>query len=515
MNTKLHPEQVIKLLISEAFQYRKAVVSIFIVISLSLVTLGLLWQKVYTASTTILVEDKKIIQPLMQGAAVTTDVADRARIFQDVIFGRKIMDQILKDGGWLKDNPTPSEQEKIIANLIKDTKITNIGRDLIKIEYKDVDPERAFETTKKYADLFIAESLTAKAAESQAAFDFIDKQTEEYHDKLAKAEEQLKEFRSANLDARPGSDADIGTRLSALQQRIEQATQDLNEAVTKKTSIEKQLSGEAEVATVLSREGVYRARIGELQSQLETLRLNFHDTYPDIIRIKHEIDDLNQAIAEDRARREAAKAAGRITIDQNVVNNPMYQQLKRDLSQTNINIDTLTARLAEARHEMQREMDLGKRVNNGEATLAELTRDYQVNRDIYQDLLKRREYARVSMNLDQDHQGLNIKIQEPAVLPIQPSGLRFMYFILGGFILGITVPLGLLYAKVQLDPRVTMGGAILEKCKLPLLAEVPHLWSPPELRAVRRGLAWQYIAVVVTVLGIAMLTSLQIAKIPL
>jgi polysaccharide chain length determinant protein (PEP-CTERM system associated) len=515
MQMKLHPEQFIKLLIHEAFQYRTAVVSIFIVVNLSLLALGLLWQKEYTASTTILVEDKKIIQPLMQGAAVTTDVADRARVFKDVIFGRKIMNQILEDGGWLKDDPTPTEQEKIIDNLIRKTKITNIGRDLIKIEYKDVDPERAFKTTKKYADLFIAESLTAKAAESKAAFDFIDKETEEYHGKLSKAEDQLKEFRSANLDARPGSDADIGTRLSALQLRIEQATQDLKEMETKKKSIEKQLSGEAEVATVLSREGQYRARIGELQSQLETLRLNYHDTYPDITRIKHQIEDLNQAIAEDRQRREEAKAAGKITIDENVVNNPMYQQLKRDLSQTNINIDTLTARIAEARRELQMEVDLGKRVHGGEATLAELTRDYQVNRDIYQDLLKRRENARVSVNLDRENQGLNVKIQEPAVLPIQPSGFRFIHFIIGGFILGIAAPLGLLYAKIELDPRVTAGWVIFEKCKLPLLAEVPHLWSPPELRAVRRGLAWQYLTIIVTMLGIAAIVSLHIRNIPL
>lgn len=509
---KLHPEQFIKTLVNEAFHHRMAVVSVFIIINLIMLMLGLLWPKGYTASTTILVEDKKIIQPLMQGAAVATDVADRARLARDVIFGRKIMSQVLEDAGWMQDNPSPTEQEKIIDNLIRQTKISSIGRDLIRIEYKDVYPERAFKTAKRYADIFIAESLNAKAAESQAAFDFIDKQTEEYHRKLTNAEEQLKEFRSANLDARPGSDSDIGTRLSALQLRIEQASQELKEMETKKNSIEKQLSGEAEVATVLSREGQYRARIGELQSQLETLLLNYHETYPDIIRIKHQIEDLNQAIAEDRQRREVAKAAGKVTIDENVVNNPMYQQLKRDLSQTKISIDTLVARIVEAKRQLQTEIELGKRVHGGEATLAELTRDYQVNRDIYQDLLKRRENARVSMNLDKEKQGLNIRIQEPAALPLQPTGIRFMHFILGGFILGLAVPFGLLYAKIELDRRVMVGWVITEKCKLPLLAEVPHLWSPTDLQQVRSGLAWQYMAIVATMLIIAGISTLHIVR---
>ncbi len=510
---KLNAEQYVRLLINEGFQHRKAVVVLFSVISIFFVALGMLWPKQYTSSTTILVEDKKIIQPLMQGAAVTTDVADRARVFKDVIFGRKNMSQILEATGWLQNNPTPADQEKIIENLIRRTKITNIGRDLIKIEYKDSNPERALKTTKKYADLFITESLAAKAAESKAAFDFIDQQTEEYHQKLVKAEDQLKDFRSANLETRPGSDADIGSRLSNLQLKIEQTTQDLNELLIKKKSIESQLSGEAEVATVLSREGQYRARIGELQSQLDTLRLSYQDSYPDIIHIKHQIQDLNEAIAEDRQRREAAKAAGKITIDDTVINNPMYQQLKRELSQTKINIDTTTARLAEAKRELQMEIDLGKRVHGGEATLAELTRDYQVNRDIYQDLLRRRETARVSMNLDQERQGLNIKVQEPAVLPIQPSGFRFVHFILVGFFLGLGVPIGLLYAKIELDPRIIISSAITDKCKLPLLAEVPHLWSADEARTVERSLAWQYLAVVGTIVSIAVLISVHAVKV--
>lgn len=510
---KMHSEQYIRLMVNEGFQHRKTVVSLFIILNIVFLVLGLVWPKQYTASTTILVEDKKIIQPLMQGAAVATDVADRARVFKDVIFGRKNMSQILEATGWLKDDPSPTEQEKITEGLIRRTKISNIGRDLIKIEYKDTDAERAFKTTKKYADLFIAESLAAKAAESKAAFDFIDQQTEEYHQKLTKAEDQLKEFRSANLDARPGSDADIGNRLSALQLKIEQATQDLKEAEIKKQSIEKQLSGEAEVATVLSREGQYRARIGELQSQLDTLRLNYHDTYPDIVRIKHQIEDLNDAIAEDRKHREEAKAAGRITIDESVINNPMYQQLKRDLSQVKINIDTLVARIGEAKRELQMEIELGKRVHGGEATLAELTRDYQVNRDIYQDLLKRRENARVSMNLDRERQGLNIKIQEPAVLPIQPSGFRFLHFILAGFFLSFAVPMGLLYMKIELDPRVILGAIISDKCKLPLLAEVPRLWSPAEAEEVQRGVAWQYLTIIGAVVAVAAVVSVHAMKV--
>ncbi len=508
----LRPEQLIKVLVNEAFYHRKAVVVAFLAINLGMLVFGLLWPTGYTASTIIIVQDKNVIQPLMQGAAVTTDVADRGRLAREVIFGRKVMNQVLEYAGWMKDNPSPTDQQKIIDKIIQQTTITNAGKDVIKIEYKDDIPERALKTTQKFADLFISESVGAKIAESQSAFDFINKETETYHDKLTKAEEQLKEFRSANLDARPGSDADISTRLGDLQKRIELASQDLKEAEVKKNSLDKQLSGEAEVATRLSREGQYRTRIAELQSRIDTLRLSYHDTYPDIVQLKHQIEDLNQAIAEDQQQRAAAKASGRVVLDESVVNNPMYQQLKSELSQSQVNIEMLNARITEAKREQSQELERGRRVNGGEATLAELTRDYQVNRDIYQDLLRRRENARVSMNLDTDKQGLTIKIQEPAVLPLQPSGLRFAHFAIGGPLFGVALPLGFLFARLRIDPRVRIGAVFSEKLKLPVLAVVPHLWTPPEMQTIRREVEWLSLVVSGTFVVIAVTVILRMAK---
>ena len=506
----LHSEQLVKILINEAFHYRKAVVMVFFAVNIVMLALGLLWPMAYTTSTKIVVEDKRVIQPLMQGAAVATDVADRARLAREVIYGRKNMNQIMEYAGWMENDPTLLEQDKIIEKLTKQTVITNVGRDIIRIDYRDDDPERAFKTTQKLADLFISESLSAKAAESEAAYDFITKQTEEYHAKLIKSEEQLKEFRSANLDARPGSDADVAARLNRLQTRIEEATQDLKEAEVKKTSLQTQLSGEAEVSSALSREGQYRSRIAELQTQLETLRLSYHDTYPDVVQIRHQIEDLNQALVEDQQQRAAAKESGRVILNEGAFNNPLYQRLKQELSQTQVSIETLNSRIAESKRELGQELERGKRVHGGEAALSELTRDYQVNRDIYQDLLRRRENARVSMNLDKDKQGLTIKIQEPAVFPREPNGLRFYHYIIGGLVLGIALPLGLLYALVYFDPRIRVGTVIADKRKLPLLAVVPHLWTPAETQAVRRDIQWVSLAVSGTIIVVAISAVLKV-----
>jgi len=506
------PEQIAKTLITELFHSRRLVVAIFVIVNAAMLAAGLLWPKGYTASTSILVDERTIIQPLMQGAAVATDALDRSKNAREVIFGRKIMDLVLEYGGWLKAGPSVEERELIIEGIKKRTVISTVGKNILRIEYQDAEPERASQVTEKFAELFMQASIAAKAAESSAAFDFIEKQTQEYQDKLTRTEEELKELRSSTLDVRAG-EGEVTTRLNDLYKRIDAAMQELREAEVKGASLERQVSGEAESTAAISREGQYRTRIAELQSKLDTLRLSYRDTHPDVVQVKQQIQDLTEGINAERARREQLKGSGRSEPDEAVVNNPIYQQLRREQSQTQGTIEALQARIAELQRQLQTEVSRGKRMHSGDARLAELTRDYQINRDIYQDLLRRRENARVSMNMDSDRQGLTFKIQEPVTMPQAPVGPRFLHFVLGGILLGVVIPIGLLCLRLQFDPRIRIGSAIAVAHKVPIITVVPHLWSPRELKSLRWELALLTLVVVTTVAASAAVSAIRFTKV--
>lgn len=477
-------ERNVRILLHQLIRYRFAAVGVFVTVNLIAVAVGLTWPKSYTSSTAIFVEQRNIIQPLMQGAAVATTVTDRAKIAREVIFSKKITNQVIEHGGFVRDGATNLEKQRIIDSLIKRTMVRNVGPNLIKIEYTDANPKRAYEVTKRYADLFIAESMANQSQESEAAFEFIDSQVKEYHAKLKQAEENLKKFKTEHVDARPGSETEVSTKINTLEATIEKTSLQLKEAQIKKESLAKQLSGEAVITTSLTREGQYLGRIADLQAQLDTLRLSYHDTHPDVVHIKHQIEDLKEAARAERERREAAQhereSHGQVFVDEGVRVNPLYTKMKSELFETNTEIETLAARLAESRRRLQEEVERARRVHGGEALLAELTRDYNVNRDIYQDLLRRRENARVSKNLDRDRQGLTLRIQEPAAVPVEPSGLRFMHFAVGGLLLGLLLPPGILIAIQQVDPRVCSALAIADRLRVPVLATIPHLATPQE-----------------------------------
>src|SRR5260370_11139930 len=87
---------------------------------------------------------------------------------------------------------------------------------------------------------------------------------------------------------------------------------------------------------------------------------------------------------------------------------------------------------------------------------------------------------------------------DPAQALPCPNAPRFWQFVVGGVVLGVLIPVGPLFARLQFDPRVRLANAISEGHKVPVAAIVPHLWGPRELAGLRKGLA--ILALVVTAL---------------
>jgi capsular polysaccharide biosynthesis protein len=109
-----------------------------------------------------------------------------------------------------------------------------------------------------------------------------------------------------------------------------------------------------------------------------------------------------------------------------------------------------------------------------------------VNKEIYNDLLKRREKARVSMHLDIEGQGLNYQINETAQYPRAPSGPKFEMFALSGLLLGIVAPFGAAIGWAQVDPRVRCREQIEEELDMLVLEQIPAVRTPYEKRRDRR-----------------------------
>lgn len=476
----LAPRELVPILLHEARRYQLVLVSIFAAIALITLLVGLfLLPRKYVASTSVLAQQSDILQPLLENRAVSTQAVDRAGLARQVVFSPKIMHRILALGGWLEDKPSAAVQDRLIEQLRERTQITNARQNLVQITYHDNDPARAFKVADAMANLLIEESLASKERESREAYEFIDKQVTDYHRKLTDAEDNLQAYRSENADAQPGSSTDVNTRIGALRTQVEQTRMNLMELRSREAALTAQLSGESAVTAVQTRETLYRGQLLDLQNQLDTLLLSYTDKHPDVVRVRHQMADIQAVMRQEELRRNQPRTGDEAS---EARINPLYQELRSRLAETRREIAAIQSRMGASEGLLGDELGRSRRIAASESTLAELTRDYEVNREIYQDMLRRRENARVSMEMDRERRGLTMRIQDPAQMPVRPSGLRFMHFAMGGLAAAAAVPLGLLFLLVRFDPRVRSPHQLDRQSQYALLTVVPRYRTPRDRR---------------------------------
>ncbi len=473
---------LIKNSLKELWRLRNIALTIFLVISMAALVAGWYWPRVYLSSSTVIVDEQNILQPLMEGTAVTTDVKNIAKNAKQLLSGQVTKDKLLE---YMKEDVrdmTIEEKDQYWEMTLYKIKIISVGKGLISIEFKSDNPKKSQKIAAFFTELFISETTKNKRLESQSAYDFIAQQSGNYHDKLRSSEGALKNFRSEHLSASANSLNTVVARILELQRSTEETELEISEIDIQLKNITNQLSGEAEVSAYLTEEGQLQGRISALENQLDTLRMTFLDNYPDVIILKDQISALKMKMNNVRNN-------DGVKIKQVGSLNPLFQQLRSHSSKYKTQLAALQTRLKATNMLLEDEKKRARNINTADAELARLTRDYEVNRDIYQKLLRQRENARVSMNIDVANKGLTIKIQEMAVVPIRSIGIRLLHIAAIGLILAIITPFGLAYLMVMLDGKIRSKATLEDATSAPILGVAPAYINELDKTVDNKGLA--------------------------
>lgn len=459
----------------ELRRYLLPLATIFAAIALFFLAWGLVTPPTYQSSATLLVQDNAPITPLLEGRAAAPNDASRAVISRDVLFGHRVMDDVLRAGGWTDKDLSPLQKEKAINSIMDRTEVEVTERtqvrssdpklSLVKITYSDSDPKRAYAVTKRYSEALIEQVLDTRARASKSAYQFIDAQVDQYQKALAEADRKLQAYRMSNPDAVPGVDTDVAARIGELRRAVDNASMDLADVGAQEHQVMGMLSRESQISTI-SRSSQANAQLAGLQAEYDRLLLSYTDKHPDVVRVRNQIQAM-------RGQMRSGRVTGSVLPGGTATMNPVYEQLRNQLADVRRQGAAAASRVATAQALLREELDRSNRILASGGTVSALTRAHDVNKEMYEDLLKRRENARVSMSLDADGRSLGFQIQEPASVPLLPTGLRLMHFAMAGLAVAIFVPLLLLSLLVKHDPRVRMPLQIEREAGLPVLATIP------------------------------------------
>lgn len=160
---------------------------VFIGLVLSILACFLL-PPTYESSTVILVEEEKIINPLIQGLAVSTSVAQRMRTLKEQILSWDSLTQLIKKLDLAKDVTNQSQFEALIAKLRKNIRVQMRAHNLIKLSFYGPKPQETQIITKTLTDIFVDENMRSQTKETDVAIGFIKDQLEVYKRKIKESE---------------------------------------------------------------------------------------------------------------------------------------------------------------------------------------------------------------------------------------------------------------------------------------------------------------------------------------
>ncbi len=482
-------EQNAQILGKEAFSHRRFVAGTFISVTAFAIVAGLLWPRTYESTSLILVNNKRLITPLIKGAAYQPDVGQqRAKIAQDLITSHEVLMPALTKAGLFKKSMSPHKKAAILKGIRSQASVMDLGKNLISVSFKDSDPARAHRLTAAVVAQFIAQDQSAALDQSQGAYTFLNNEVALYRHRLASEAAEIKKLKGNTMEANHTFARYERRRVAHLRMAYDKSRIELKEDQGRVRALEQELTGQGHSNSILAKESVDRSRLIADEAQMQKLRLYYRRTYPGIRALNAEIVGLRAKLAHLTAR-EKALHPGQRSFAFAVGSGPLFQKLAHDLDQTQTRVATLRAETAESQALLRAQVK-SLRDSQGSSAVSTVLRNYEVNQKTLEGLLKRREQARVSLNLEKAQKALSFRVYQPATWPVNPIGPPFTLFVIGGIALGLLLPFGLLYGRNQMDARVRAEAVIPETLNLPLLAVVPHLYAPSEALSARRSVHW-------------------------
>lgn len=447
------------------------------------------WAKVYSlpneyqSTARVFVDTQSILKPLMAGMTSVPNVEQQVAIMSRTLLSRPNIERVLRMVDLDVRAITPRQRDDMVDELMKRIQINGTGTyDIYTLSYTHSDPRQVRDVVQALLAIFVEGSFKGKRGDSEKAVQFIDEQIRGYEERLLAAENSVKDFRLQHNFLLPHEGQDYGGKLLAASEALASAELELAEAEQSRKAMEAQFSGDEPVMAVVGangESGELDARISALNKNLDALRMQYTEQHPDVVSTLRLIAQLEQKRQQERQKQPDPSDAARQY-------SPLYQQMKVALAESEAKVAALRARV-EAMHQRQQQLQQQREaVPELESQLAQLTRDYQVNKDNYEKLIARREAARLSGELTTTTEMMSFKIIDPPTMPQHPIGPnRALYYsaVLGA---GLLAGLASALAMAEMRPTFLSPAELRVATGLRVLGTISMNWTDEEKRRERR-----------------------------
>ena len=437
----------------------------------------------YQTSARVFVDTQTILKPLLAGMTSVPNTEQQVAIMSRTLLSRPNVERVMRMVDLDLGARTVREHEAQLDDLMSRIKISGTSAyDIYTISYTGRLPKMARDVVQSLLTIFVEGSFQGKKGDTEKAVQFIDEQIKNYEDKLSAAENLLKDFKIRNNMLLPRQGIDYGSQLLMMSDSVNNAKLELLEAEQSRRAIEAQIEGDEPVldlepSAVAISNPELDERIATINKNLDSLRLQYTELHPDIVASKRLITQLEERKVADSKLRAASGDPGKNY-------SPMLQQLKVALTEADARVAAIKARVAEFQVRNTRLLAHSNAVPEVESQLAQLNRDYVINKENYEKLIGRREAAKLSGELSSTTDMMAFKIIDPPTVPLTPVGPNrpLLFSAALAAALGAGVAIALLASQIR--PTFLSPAELRDATGLAVLGTVSMNWT--EQQQVRR-----------------------------
>lgn len=433
----------------------------------------------YQSSARVFVDTQSVLKPLLSGMTTVPNVEQQVSIMSRTLLSRPNIERVIRMVDLDIKTGTAKDQEKLVNDLTSRIKINGtVQNDIYTISYTGENSRLAKDVVQSLLTIFVEGSFGGKKNDSAKAIQFIDEQIKTYEDKLASAENALKDFKLKHMGLLPRQGSDYASKLFEVSESLSQARLELREAEQARDAIRRQISGDASPggatsasANIVNPEIDERIRV--LHKNLDSLRLQFTEQHPDILSARRLIAQLEARKAEEAKLKRPGSDPG-------ANYSPMLQQLKVSLSDAEARTASLRARVDEYGARVARLKEMSMAAPEIETQLAQLNRDYQVNKENYEKLVASREAAKLSGELSATTEMMTFRVIDPPTLPLQPAGPKRAMLFSGLLAAALAAGIAFAFLMSKIRPTFLSQNELRNETGLPILGTVSMIWTGQE-----------------------------------
>jgi polysaccharide biosynthesis transport protein len=436
-----------------------------------------LWlPRTYTASATLGVALPMVSQELVASVPRVTP-QERLRSIQQVLFSQPVLERVVREEG-LDGQSSMAEATSLLRSRVTptvprpDPALPPGSLEQFSIAYSDSTPQAARRIANRLTDAFVAETMRRREVRAEETSAFIAGQLQASRQRLADLEARLTEAKERYMGSLPEQTGANLSILTGLRQQLETTANAIRGEQDRLSVIERQMelmqTGPGEqpggVPTAASPAAV---RVAHLERQLAVARGTYRDAHPEVVRLREELAVARAEAAADAERPEQDRVAS-------LGSDRGYTALAADQQRALLRIRDLERQEAQLRSRIEAYSARVESAPRVEQQMLALQREYDLEREQYNQLAARLRTAEMDETLVRRTGGEQFIVLAAAALPLSPASPNVPRLLLVTVLFGVSVGAGLAFGREYLDRSIHDARGLAD-LDVPVLGEIPRI----------------------------------------